>query len=188
MLRVTPLVLVLWCSASLAERPLTPPPPSPVGIAAYTTGALALYTATLLGTFYGSMAIDTPRFLATGKPEPLLSSLYVALSVGAQLVVGHWVVPQLSRLANDGPWLVQPDRAREEAWRVSRWSALAAGVGVVTYAVGAGLERERYLSGQGVMVAGALLTFAAVMLFDVLEMTLAWSAATDSRVRAPVTP
>ena len=110
------------------------------------------------------------EFNATGRPDPQVIAGSIALSLAINLAITWLVLPELARITDDEKGAVDVGAVRREAWRTSRWVALACLGFVSLFAVGAVREHAEFGKGQGMMLIGIAGSAASVLTFDLTAL------------------
>ena len=120
-------------------------------------------------------------FNANGRPDPQVVAGSFAVSLALNLAIVWLVLPELARITNDDQGTVDVSAIRLQAWRTSRWVALAGMVFVAILAAGAVREHAEFGRGQSMMMVGLVGASASVITFDVTALFAARQALSANR-------
>lgn len=143
-----------------------------------STWAMGKVAAAGTGVLLGSAALATAAglsvssvyFQAHGRPDPLVFSGGAALGLFTGVLLTQWLVPEVTRLANDALYRGEVSVARAEGWRRARWPALAAVMGTLGLGTGALLEKASFGQGQTWMLVGGVTVVVSVVVYAVVEL------------------
>ena len=159
-------------SSALAPAPSTlAPAPSALPALGYAAATTVTVGAVGLASIAAGIFVHSVPFLINGRPQPYVTAGGFAVMLGLNAGITHLDLPWLATALHPGRSLSD---ARLTAWQTSRWALLGGVAGVLTYAVGGGLEQASFGRGQAVMLAGAMLSLAAMLVWDVLEAVGSW--------------
>ncbi len=147
------------------------PAPSALPALGYAAATTVTVGAVGLASIAAGIFVHSVPFLINGRPQPYVTAGGFAVMLGLNAGITHLVLPWLATALHPGRSLSD---ARLTAWQTSRWALLGGAAGVLTYAVGGGLEQASFGRGQAVMLAGAMLSLAAMLVWDVLEAVGSW--------------
>lgn len=158
-------------SSTLPAPSALSPAPSALPAMGYAAATTVTVGAVGLASIAAGIFVHSVPFLINGRPQPYVTAGGFAVMLGLNAGLTHLVVPWLATAIHPGRSLSD---ARLTAWQTSRWALLGGAAGVLTYAVGGGLEQASFGRGQAVMLAGAVLSLAAMLVWDVLEAVGSW--------------
>lgn len=170
------MIAALTVCTLLAAEPATPMR-TRVMLGTQVVGLLGAGAASVV---IGSFGIEE-NFRVYGRPDPVVFASSVALSMAVNMAMGLLLLPELTRLTNDGGGTVDVGAVRQDAWHVTRWIAAAGLVFAGIMVAGAVMERDEFGRGQAVMAIGAAGSAAAVLTFDVATLLSVRSGAREHR-------
>ncbi len=166
-----------------APEGVTPAPPARVALT--QAAAVGVTAATAVLSVLSGWLVPRACWEAEFRGNPMCAGVGLLIGAGVQVGLALLLVPETFRLANDPGGAGDVGVARAEAWRKSRWAALAGLAFVATFLVGAAVEQRSYGHGQAAMLVGALGALGSGVTFDVLQLLGASAGYQGSRRASP---